>query len=256
MSTEIFELKNIIEAALLAANEPLTVDKMLSMFPADSQPSRQAIGEALNALQQEYEGRGIELKRIDRSYRFQTREKYAEWIARLQQERSPRYSRALLETLAIIAYKQPVTRGDIEAVRGVSVSTDIIRTLVEREWVRQVGHRDAPGKPALYGTTRQFVEHFNLSSLAELPPLAEVRDLEQIGRELDKRLADNVSAGSGEGNGTETGLEDEQPVDAVREPRERSARPVADSTTDEHTLLRTEQADDVQVAIPGARGHE
>jgi segregation and condensation protein B len=252
MSTEIFELKNIIEAALLAANEPLTVDKMLSMFPADSQPSRQAIGEALNALQQEYEGRGIELKRIDRSYRFQTREKYAEWIARLQQERPPRYSRALLETLAIIAYKQPVTRGDIESVRGVSVSTDIIRTLVEREWVRQVGHRDAPGKPALYGTTRQFVEHFNLSSLGELPALAEARDLEQIGRELDRRLAGDVNAGSGEGNGTEAGLEHEQPVNVVRETRE----PSADSNTDEHTLLRTDQADDVQVAIPGARGHE
>lgn len=256
MSTEIFELKSIIEAALLAANEPLTVDKMLSMFPADSQPSRQAIGEALNALQQEYEGRGIELKRIDRSYRFQTREKYAEWIARLQQERPPRYSRALLETLAIIAYKQPVTRGDIESVRGVSVSTDIIRTLVEREWIRQVGHRDAPGKPALYGTTRQFVEHFNLSSLSELPPLAEVRDLEQIGRELDRRLAGDVNAGDDEGNGTETGPEAERPVDAVRDRREPSAKPAADANTDEHALMPTEQADDVQVAIPGARGHE
>ena len=256
MSEEIFELKNIIEAALLAANEPLTVDKMLSMFPADSQPPRHAIAEALNALQQEYEGRGIELKRIDRSYRFQTRERYAEWIARLQQERPPRYSRALLETLAIIAYKQPVTRGDIESVRGVSVSTDIIRTLVEREWVRQVGHRDAPGKPALYGTTRQFVEHFNLSSLAELPPLAEVRDLEEIGRELDKRLADSGHGGSDEGNGAEAEPAEQQPGDALRDAGEPSAGTAAASSTDEHTLLRTDQADDVQVAIPGARGHE
>ncbi|MFQ5935551.1 MAG: SMC-Scp complex subunit ScpB [Acidiferrobacterales bacterium] len=188
MSDEIFELKNIIEAALLAAGEPLTVDRMLSMFPADSRPSRQAIGEALKALAREYEGRGIELRRIDRSYRFQTCEKYAAWIARLQQERPARYSRALLETLAIIAYKQPVTRGDIEAIRGVSVSTEIIRTLLEREWIRQVGHRDVPGKPALYGTTRQFIEHFNLASLDELPALAELRDFEQIGRELDERL--------------------------------------------------------------------
>ncbi len=256
MSEEIFELKNIIEAALLAANEPLTVDKMLSMFPADSQPPRQAIAEALNALEQEYEGRGIELKRIDRSYRFQTRERYAEWIARLQQERPPRYSRALLETLAIIAYKQPVTRGDIESVRGVSVSTDIIRTLVEREWVRQVGHRDAPGKPALYGTTRQFVEHFNLSSLAELPPLAEVRDLEEIGRELDKRLADGEHGGSDEGNGAEAEPAEQQPVDTLRDASEPSAGTAAASSTDERTLLRADQADDVQVAIPGARGHE
>ena len=188
MTQEIFELKNIVEAALLTANEPLTVERILSMFPGDSRPSRQAINEALKVLEQEYEGRGIELKHIDRGYRFQTREKYAEWIARLQQERPPRYSRALLETLAIIAYKQPVTRGDIESIRGVSVSTDIIHALLEREWIRQVGHRDTPGRPALYGTTRQFIEHFNLSSLDELPALAEVRDLEQIGRELDQRL--------------------------------------------------------------------
>jgi segregation and condensation protein B len=256
MSTEIFELKNIIEAALLAANEPLAVEKMLSMFPVDSQPSRQAIAEALKVLQQEYEGRGIELKRIDRSYRFQTREKYAEWITRLKQERPSRYSRALLETLAIIAYKQPVTRGDIESVRGVSVSTDIIRTLVEREWIRQVGHRDVPGKPALYGTTRQFVEHFNLSSLAELPPLAELRDLEQIGIELDKRLTGDANAGSGEGNATQPVPEDEQPTDTVPDTREPSAGPAPESNADEQTLLRTEQADDVYVAIPSARGHE
>jgi segregation and condensation protein B len=199
MAEEIFELKNIVEAALLTATEPLSIERMLSMFPGDSRPSRQAIGEALKILEQEYEGRGIELKQIDRGYRFQTREKYAAWIARLQQERPPRYSRALLETLAIIAYKQPVTRGDIESIRGVSVSTDIIHALLEREWIRQVGHRDTPGRPALYGTTREFIEHFNLSSLDELPALAEVRDLEQIGRELDQRLAADASGGEDAG---------------------------------------------------------
>ncbi len=188
MSENISELKNIIEAALLAAGEPLTIDRIISMFPADSQPSREAVGEALTTLARDYEGRGIELKRVDRSYRFQTCEKYAPWIVRLQQERPPRYSRALLETLAIIAYKQPVTRGDIEAIRGVSVSPEIIRTLLEREWIRQVGYRDTPGKPALFGTTRQFPEYFNLSSLDELPPLAELRDLETIGRQLDLRI--------------------------------------------------------------------
>jgi segregation and condensation protein B len=182
------ELKNIIEAALLAAGEPLTLDRMLSVFPAESRPSRQEIDDALKALEKDYEGRAIELKRIERSYRFQIREKYGEWISRLHQERPPRYSRALLETLAIIAYRQPVTRGDIEEIRGVSVSSELFRTLVVREWIRQVGHRDAPGRPGLYGTTRKFAEHFNLGSLDELPPLAEMRNLEEIGKELGFQL--------------------------------------------------------------------
>ncbi len=178
------ELKNIIEAALLAAGEPLTFDRMLSLFPVESRPSRQEIGDALKALEKDYDGKGIELKCTERSYRFQTREKYGEWISRLHQERPPRYSRALLETLAIIAYRQPVTRGDIEEIRGVSVSSELFRTLLVREWIHQVGHRDVPGRPGLYGTTRKFAEHFNLTSLDELPPLAEMRNLEEIGKEL------------------------------------------------------------------------
>ena len=182
------ELKNIIEAALLAAGEPLTFDRMLSLFPAESRPSRQEIGDALKALEKDYDGKGIELKCTERSYRFQTREKYGEWISRLHQERPPRYSRALLETLAIIAYRQPVTRGDIEEIRGVSVSSELFRTLLIREWIRQVGHRDVPGRPGLYGTTRKFAEHFNLTSLDELPPLAEMRNLEEIGKELGFRV--------------------------------------------------------------------
>ncbi len=188
MSGETSELKNIVEAALLAAGEPLTIDRILSMFPVDSRPVREAIRDVLKALEHDYQDRGIELKQIDRGYRFQTREKYGDWIIRLHRERPPRYSRALLETLAIIAYKQPVTRGDIEAIRGVSVSTDIIRTLLEHEWIRQLGYRDAPGRPALYGTTRRFAEHFNLASLDELPPLSELRDLEEIGKELGFQL--------------------------------------------------------------------
>lgn len=183
------ELKNIIEAALLVAGEPLTLDRMLSLFPAESRPSRQEIADALKVLEKDYEGRGIELKRVERSYRFQTREKYGEWISRLHQERPPRYSRALLETLAIIAYRQPVTRGDIEEIRGVSVSSELFHTLLVRGWIRKVGYRDAPGRPGLYGTTRKFAEHFNLGSLDELPPLAEMRNLEEIGKELGFQLA-------------------------------------------------------------------
>ena len=182
------ELKNIVEAALLVAGVPLSVDKLLSLFPEESRPAREEIQEALRQIEAECEGRGIELRQIDKGWRFQTREKYAEWIARLSEERPVRYSRALLETLAIIAYRQPVTRGEIEDIRGVAVSTEIIKTLLGREWVREVGRRDVPGRPALYGTTREFLEHFNLKGLNELPPLAELRDVDKIAAELNLRL--------------------------------------------------------------------
>ncbi len=188
MSESNVELKNIIEAALLVAGQPLTIDKLQSMFPSESQPTRDDIREVLTAIEAEYAERVVELKQIDRSWRFQTRDKYAPWITRLAEERPVRYSRALLETMAIIAYRQPVTRGDIEDIRGVSVSTDIIKTLLGREWIRQVGVRNVPGRPALYGTTHEFLQHFNLKTLEELPPLSALRDLDVIGQELNLRL--------------------------------------------------------------------
>lgn len=182
------EIKNIVEAALLVAGAPLTLDKLLFLFPEDSRPTREELQQALDALAQDCEGRSFELKQIDRGFRFQTRAKYGEWIARLHEERPAKYSRALLETLAIIAYRQPVTRAEIEDIRGVAVSSEIIKTLMGREWVKQVGTRDVPGKPALYGTTRGFLEHFNLKSLDELPPLAELRDIDKIAAELNLQL--------------------------------------------------------------------
>jgi len=182
------ELKNIVEAALLVAGVPLTIDKLLALFPEETRPSRDDVRVVLEQIAKECEHRGIELKRVDQAYRFQTKEKYAEWIARLSEERPVRYSRALLETLAIIAYRQPVTRGEIEDIRGVAVSSEIIKTLTGRDWIREVGRRDVPGRPALYGTTRGFLEHFNLRSLDELPPLAELRDVEKIAAELNLRL--------------------------------------------------------------------
>jgi segregation and condensation protein B len=190
------ELKNIIEAALLVAGQPLTIEKMLTMFPSESPPTREEIRAVLEMLEEEYAERVVELKQIDRSWRFQTRDKYASWITRLAEERPVRYSRALLETLAIIAYRQPVTRGDIENIRGVSVSTDIIKTLLGREWIRQVGVRNVPGRPALYGTTREFLEHFNLKNLEELPPLSALRDLDVISNELNLRLDLEQGTGS------------------------------------------------------------
>ena len=182
------ELKNILEAALLVAGQPLTIDKLLLLFTESSRPERDEIKATLDVLAEDYADRGIELKQIDKGFRIQSREKYSEWLQRLSEERPQRYSRALLETLAVVAYRQPVTRGDIEEIRGVSVSTDIIRTLTEREWVRQVGQRDVPGKPALYGTTKTFLEYFNLKGLEELPTLAEMRDLEDISKELNLPL--------------------------------------------------------------------
>jgi segregation and condensation protein B len=194
------ELKNIIEAALLVAGQPLTLERLLGMFPADSQPSKDELRAALSLIEAEYAERGVELKQIGKGWRIQTREKYAEYVAKLLEERPPRYSRALLETLAIIAYRQPVTRGEIENIRGVAVSTDTIRTLVERGWIKQVGVREVPGRPALYGTTPAFLEHFNLKSLEDMPPLAELRSIEEIGADLDRRVheANGDAAGNGE----------------------------------------------------------
>ena len=195
------ELKNIIEAALLVAGQPLTIEKMLAMFPEGSQPAREDIRAVLDALASEYTARGVELREIGKGWRIQTREKYAEYVARLLEERPQRYTRALLETLAIIAYRQPVTRGEIEHIRGVSVSTDIVRTLTERGWIKEVGRRDVPGRPALLGTTREFLEHFNLRSLEDMPPLAELRSLEEVGAELERR---ELPAGAPDSAGSAT----------------------------------------------------
>jgi segregation and condensation protein B len=178
-------LKSILEALLLAAGEPLSLPLITSVFDEDDCPTQAEIGKALEELGDDYAERGLELKEVASGFRIQVREDTAPWVARLWEERPQRYSRALLETLALIAYRQPITRGDIEEVRGVSVRTNIIRTLQEREWIRVVGHRDVPGKPALFGTTKAFLDYFNLKSLDDLPSLAEIKDMDSIEPELD-----------------------------------------------------------------------
>lgn len=188
MSENLEQLKNILEAALLAAGEPLTIAKMLALFPDNAQPTREELLETITELQQLCESRGVELRKIGNAWRYQTKEQLAPWLRRLSETRPPRYSRALLETLAIVAYRQPVTRGDIEEIRGVSVSPDIIRTLLNRDWIKQVGQRDVPGHPGLFGTTKEFLGYFNLDSLSELPPLPEKRDTMEIAEELNIRL--------------------------------------------------------------------
>ena len=174
--SELAELKRIIEGAILASESPLTIDNLESLFIVES-PTRSEIRDAIAEIEADCESRGFELKKVATGYRFQVKEKYSEWVSRLWEERAPRYTRALLETLALIAYKQPITRGDIEEIRGVAVSTNIIRTLLEREWVRVVGHRDVPGRPAMYATTKHFLDYFNVVSLEELPTLQEIKDI-------------------------------------------------------------------------------
>jgi segregation and condensation protein B len=178
-------LKNIVEGALLAAGRPLSIDELLALFTDEDRPPRAEVRKALDTLDGEFKNRGIELKEVASGFRIQIKQDLSPWIARLWEERPARYSRALLETLALIAYRQPITRGEIEDVRGVSVSTHIMRTLQDRGWIRIVGHRDVPGHPEMFGTTREFLDYFSLKSLDELPSLAQLRDIESISAELD-----------------------------------------------------------------------
>nr|WP_297402647.1 SMC-Scp complex subunit ScpB [uncultured Marinobacter sp.] len=186
--SHLLKLQAIVEAALLAAGKPLSVDQLRDLFAEDERPARQVMEHVLVMLENACEGRGFELKHVASGYRLQVREAYAPWVGRLYEEKPQRYSRALLETLALIAYRQPITRGEIEDIRGVTVSSNIIRTLLEREWVRVVGHRDVPGRPAMYATSKQFLDYFNLTGLDQLPPLSEIRDLEEIGREIERSM--------------------------------------------------------------------
>ena len=187
------KLKNILEAALMSAHEPLGVNQLLAMFDGDlEKPDKAELRAALDEIQKDYGGRGIELKEVASGFRFQVRSEFAEWINRLQEDKPQRYSRALLETLAIIAYRQPVTRGEIEEIRGVSISHSIIKTLQEREWIRVVGHRDVPGKPELLATTRQFLDYFNLKKLSDLPPLSAIKDFDKINPDLFEQLENKL----------------------------------------------------------------
>ena len=178
-------LKPILEAILAASDKPLSVNNIFDLFVGDlEQPGKDDIRKALHELAEKYSDSGLELKQVASGFRLQVKPVYENWVSRLWEQKPPRYSRALMETLALIAYRQPITRGEIEDIRGVSVSSNIIKTLQEREWVKSLGHKDVPGKPNLYGTTREFLDYFNLKSLNQLPTLAEIRDLDQYHPEL------------------------------------------------------------------------
>lgn len=171
------QLRNVIEAALLAAGRPLSLDKLMGIVAAVGEvPERAVVRKAVEALAEEYEGRGIEVKEVASGYRVQVKRSMTDLLQPLWEERAPRYTRALLETLALVAYRQPITRAEIEEVRGVSVSTNIVRTLMERGWIRVVGYREVPGRPSMLGTTREFLDYFGLRKLEDLPPLSAIRD--------------------------------------------------------------------------------
>ncbi|MCB1648151.1 MAG: SMC-Scp complex subunit ScpB [Gammaproteobacteria bacterium] len=184
MSENSNKLKQIIEGLLLAAGKPLSLNAIAEVFNEEERPGDEELRAALAQIAEDCQGRGFELREVASGFRFQVRQELSEWISRLWEEKPQRYTRALLETLALVAYRQPITRGDIEEIRGVSVSSTIIRTLLDREWIRVVGHRDVPGRPAMFATTRQFLDYFNLKSLQDLPPLSEIRDLDKLNPEL------------------------------------------------------------------------
>ncbi|MDX9875145.1 MAG: SMC-Scp complex subunit ScpB [Spongiibacteraceae bacterium] len=209
-------LQRIVEGALLAAGKPLAVADLAALFESHERPSSDAIRRALAAIGEQCAGRGFELKEVASGFRFQVAQEVAPWIARLWEEKPQRYSRALLETLALIAYRQPITRGDIEEIRGVAVATNIMKTLLEREWVRVVGHKDVPGRPALYATTRKFLDYFNLKNLDELPTLAEIRDLDTFTGELALEGVDTEAvggAGASDEQGAATPSAHDMPAD-------------------------------------------
>ncbi|MGH1470045.1 MAG: SMC-Scp complex subunit ScpB [Cellvibrionaceae bacterium] len=193
-------LRKIIEGALMASGTVMSVQKMLELFELREgedpelefekieKPTKDEVIAILQDIEADDKGHGYELKEVGSGWRYQVVEEVAPWISRMWEEKPQKYSRALLETLSLIAYRQPITRGDIESIRGVAVSSNIIKTLTEREWVKVVGHRDVPGRPALYATTKQFLDYFNIKSLEELPSLKEIQDLEKIGDELDLQI--------------------------------------------------------------------
>ena len=226
-------LVQILEGALMVAGEALSIQRLSQLFDEFDRPANTDLREALDEVGRRCEGRGYELVQVATGYRFQVRQNLSTWVGRLWQERPPRYSRALLETLSLIAYRQPITRGEIEEIRGVAVSTNIVKTLQERDWVRIVGHRDVPGRPAMYATTRQFLDYFNLKSLEDLPPLAEIKDLENLSGDLPLEVfSAEISEPEAETDtDTDTDTDTEMPVKST----EAGTAPSADASLDDST---------------------
>ncbi|MDJ0739779.1 MAG: SMC-Scp complex subunit ScpB [Gammaproteobacteria bacterium] len=247
-------LKNVVEAALLAAGRPLSLDALQGLFSEIECPNKKELRGVLEQLAADYQGRGIEIAEVASGWRIQVGAACSPWVSRLWEERPARYSRALMETLALIAYRQPITRGEIEDIRGVSVSTNIVKTLLEREWVHVVGQRDVPGKPSLYATTRDFLDYFGLKSLADLPTLAELRDLDEINRELDLDNPDapaaRQAANDAGGDGVATTDDASAAGDATAAPLQASAQDSADPPAAVDDPQAPDAADDLADVTP------
>ena len=261
------EIKYFIEAALLAAGRPLSVDQLQNLFDGRSAPSKADIRAAIAVLAEEYEHRGVAIAEVASGFRIQVTASMAERLQKLWEERPPRYSRALFETLALVAYRQPITRGEIEEVRGVSVSSNIVRTLLERDWVRVVGHRDVPGRPEMFGTTRNFLDYFGLKKLDDLPPLADLSDWESLRVQLNlPEVEEDMSAAAEETADVpvlypEIGLDDSQPEigqdDVQPEIDQDDAQPKHEMPDDEEQLVVSEWPDpNKPTAIASLETHE
>lgn len=248
MSVDTEQLQRILEGALLAASKPLTVQQLADLFEEYERPENDVIRAVLEDIQQSCAGRGFELKHVASGYRFQVVQSVATWVGRLWDEKPQRYSRALLETLALVAYRQPITRGDIEDIRGVAVSSNIIKTLLEREWVRVVGHKDVPGRPAMYATTRRFLDYFNLRNLEDLPTLAEIKDLDSMNGELalegvDTPNVDELDQQIEEQASIEEVVVDESVVNESDADENMDEQLLVDENRDEEQLLVDENPD-------------
>jgi len=251
------QLRNIIEAALLVAARPMSLNQLESLFVDDeTPPSRDDIRESLQELQSHFENRGIELVEVASGWRMQSRQEVSSWVAHLFQEKAPRYSRALLETLVLVAYRQPITRGEIEDVRGVAVSSNIVKTLIERDWVKVVGYRDVPGRPELLATTRHFLDYFNLRKIGDLPTLSEIKSLEEIVPELAEEVSmlDSTpvedSENGEEGDHAESDVSESQgATDEQSESGTGDAAAMAESETDtlDDAELDDDEPDDADV---------
>jgi segregation and condensation protein B len=231
------DLKHIIEATLLAAGRPVPMQQLLELFDERERPSTEQMQAALNLLVADYAERGIELLEVASGWRIQVRPKVADVVSRLWQERPSRYSRALLETLALVAYRQPITRSEIEEIRGVSISSTIMRTLQERNWIRVVGHREVPGRPELLGTTRDFLDYFGLRSLDQLPTLAELKDVETIGVQLELPGGEMPVQSEEGASQAETETETEAAADAESSDTNGESASDSDNNADDSELL-------------------
>ena len=230
------EIRYFIESALLAAGRPLSVDQLKNLFDGRSAPDKSEIRQAIAELNDEYEPRGIMIAEVASGFRMQVKAAMADRLQKLWEERPPRYSRALFETLALVAYRQPITRGEIEEVRGVSVSPNIVRTLMERDWVRVVGHRDVPGRPAMFGTTKSFLDYFGLKKLDDLPPLADLQDWESLRVQLNLPDVDGAVEGT--------------PDPGVPEPIPDSANGDGEAGVPAVAAESDDASDDVPVLVP------